>query len=92
VLEGLAGVLLIKVSECFNQNRDIGHREIHSHSPGGWNDVGGDSPEKFPYCFTYLAKRKPAGAKQAAEKLGTGQERRTSDSKARRILNHLRHD
>ena len=21
-----------------------------------------DSPEKFPYCFTYLAKRKPAGA------------------------------
>jgi len=24
-----------------------------------------DSPEKFPYCFTYLAKRKPAGAKQA---------------------------
>jgi putative transposase len=31
-----------------------------------------DSPEKFPYCFTYLAKRKPARAKQAAEKLGTG--------------------
>jgi hypothetical protein len=31
-----------------------------------------DSPEKFPYCFTYLAKRKPAGAKQAAEKLGIG--------------------
>jgi hypothetical protein len=27
------------------------------------------SPEKFPYCFTYLAKRKPAGAKEAAEKL-----------------------
>ena len=23
-----------------------------------------DSPEKFPYCFTYLAKRKPAGAKE----------------------------
>ena len=22
-----------------------------------------DSPEKFPYCFTYLAKRKAAGAK-----------------------------
>src|ERR1039457_1665731 len=22
-----------------------------------------DSPEKFPYCFTYLAKRKQAGAK-----------------------------
>jgi putative transposase len=22
-----------------------------------------DSPEKFPYCFTYLAKQKAAGAK-----------------------------
>ena len=31
-------------------------------------------------------------ALQAAEKLGTGQERRTSGAKARRILNHLRPD
>jgi hypothetical protein len=61
-------------------------REYIAQNPvrAGWVD----SPEKFPYCLTYLAKRKPqglnrlrkksriSGAKHAAEKLcfvtGTG--------------------
>jgi hypothetical protein len=33
-----------------------------------------------------------AGAKQAAGKVGTEQERREAGAKARRILNHLRPD
>jgi hypothetical protein len=37
--------------------RAIGNTSLRT--PAGWVDA----PEKFPSCFTYLAKRKPAGAK-----------------------------
>ena len=37
------------------------HREYINQNPVRAGLV--NSPEKFPYCFTYLAKRKPAGAK-----------------------------
>jgi putative transposase len=37
------------------------HREYIAQNPVRAGLV--DSPEKFPYCFAYLAKRKPAGAK-----------------------------
>jgi putative transposase len=37
------------------------HREYIAQNPVRAGLV--DSPEKFPYCYTYLAKRKPAGAK-----------------------------
>jgi putative transposase len=36
------------------------HREYIAQNPVKAGLV--DSPEKFPYCFTYLAKRKPAAA------------------------------
>ena len=39
----------------------VRHREYIAQNPVRAGLV--DSPEKFPYCFTYLAKRKPAGAK-----------------------------
>jgi len=37
------------------------HRDYIAQNPVKAGLV--DSPEKFPYCFTYLAKRKAAGAK-----------------------------
>ncbi len=37
------------------------HREYIAENPVRAGLV--DSPEKFPYCFAYLAKRKAAGAK-----------------------------
>ena len=37
------------------------HREYIAQNPVKAGLV--DSPEKFPYCFTYLAGRKAAGAK-----------------------------
>ncbi len=37
------------------------HREYIAQNPVKASLV--DSPEKFPYCFTYLAARKAAGAK-----------------------------
>ena len=37
------------------------HREYIAQNPVKARLV--DSPEKFPYCFTYLARRKAAGAK-----------------------------
>ncbi len=37
------------------------HREYIAQNPVRRGLV--DSPEKFPYCFTYLANRKAAGAK-----------------------------
>jgi putative transposase len=37
------------------------HREYIAQNPVKRGLV--DTPEKFPYCFTYLAKRKVAGAK-----------------------------
>ena len=39
----------------------VRHRDYIAQNPVKAGLV--DSPEKFPYCFTYLAKRKPAGAK-----------------------------
>ena len=44
--ERQGGALLIEAFECLDQNRDIGHRQVHSLSPGGWNDVGGVSSKK----------------------------------------------
>ena len=37
------------------------HRDYIAQNPVKRGLV--DSPEKFPYCFTYLAKQKAAGAK-----------------------------
>jgi len=37
------------------------HREYIAENPVRAGLV--DSPEKFPFCFIYLAKRKAAGAK-----------------------------
>ena len=37
------------------------HRQYIAENPVRAGLV--DSPEKFPYCFTYLAKKKAAGAK-----------------------------
>jgi putative transposase len=39
----------------------VHHREYINQNPVKAGLV--NSPEEFPYCFTYLAKRKPAGAK-----------------------------
>jgi putative transposase len=39
----------------------VRHQEYIAQNPVKAGLV--DSPEKFPYCFTYLAKRKPAAAK-----------------------------
>jgi putative transposase len=50
-------------SEARVENRESfsQHREYIVQNPVKAGLV--DSPEKFPYCFTYLAKRKAAGAK-----------------------------
>ncbi len=58
----------------------VRHREYIAQNPVRAGLV--DSPERFPYCFTYLAKRKLAGAKQAAEKACTGLEDDISGAKA----------
>ena len=58
----------------------VRHREYIAQNPVRAGLV--DSPERFPYCFTYLAKRKLAGAKQAAEKAYTGLEDDISGAKA----------
>jgi putative transposase len=39
----------------------VQHREYIAQNPVTAGLA--DSPEKFPYCFTYLAARKAAGAK-----------------------------
>ena len=60
-----------------------------------------DSTQSPLHSAGNLSPRKNASARKmstketayrAAEKLRTGQERRTSGAKARRVLNHLRHD
>ncbi len=50
-------------SEVRVDNREsfLQHREYIAQNPVKAGLV--DSPEKFPYCFTYLAVRKAAGAK-----------------------------
>ena len=42
---------------------DMRHREYIAQNPVKAGLV--DSPEKFPYCFTYLAKQKQQGLKPA---------------------------
>jgi hypothetical protein len=44
---------------------------------------------KKTFCSYVDNKNRTAAAKQAAEKLGTGQERRSSGAKARLILNQI---
>jgi hypothetical protein len=39
----------------------VEHREYIAQNPVKAGVA--DSPDKFPYCFTYLAARKAAGAK-----------------------------
>ena len=50
-------------SEVRVDNREsfLQHREYIAQNPMKAGLV--DSPEKFPYCFTYLARQKAAGAK-----------------------------
>ena len=50
-------------SETRVENREsfLKHREYIAANPVEAGLV--DAPEKFPYCFTYLAKRKAPGAK-----------------------------
>ena len=50
-------------SEVRVDNREsyVCHQEYIAQNPVRQGLV--DSPEKFPYCFTYLAERKRAGAK-----------------------------
>jgi len=50
-------------SEARVENRQsfLAHREYIAANPV--KEGRADSPEKFPYCFGYLAKRKAAGAK-----------------------------
>ena len=44
-----------------NRQSFLQHREYIAGNPVKARIV--DSPEKFPYCFTYLARKKTAGAK-----------------------------
>jgi hypothetical protein len=59
----LCGVWQRGFSELRVEDREsyLRHRDYIAQNPvkAGWVD----SPEKFPYCFTYLAKQKLAGAK-----------------------------
>ena len=50
-------------SEVRVDNREsyVCHQEYIAQNPVRKGLV--DSPEEFPYCFTYLAERKRAGAK-----------------------------
>ena len=50
-------------SEARVENRQsfLAHREYIAANPV--KEGRADSPERFPYCFGYLAKRKAAGAK-----------------------------
>jgi putative transposase len=45
----------------------VRHREYIAQNPVRAGLV--DSAEKFPYCFTYLARRKPAAAERAEEEI-----------------------
>ena len=47
------------------QESYLRHREYIGQNPVKARLV--DSPEKFPYCFTYSAKQKAAGTKQTGE-------------------------
>jgi hypothetical protein len=53
-----------------NRESYVCHQEYIAQNPFRQELV--DSPERFPYCFTYLAERKRGGAKEAAEKFGDG--------------------
>ncbi len=63
------------------------HREYIAQNPVRRGLAG--SPEEFPYCFTYLAKRKAAGAKAPREKgalYGTAESRALIRSLRKRRL------